>query len=719
MEKIGVEALFKTDAFQKGLDVYKNGLSQADQKGNLFTKGMSTLGAVGGAVLASGLAIGAAAITAVGAALVDCTKAALAMQDVTAQTEAVLKSTGGVAGVTAQDVQNLAEHFATLTKFDDAAVTSAENMLLTFTGIHKDVFPQATEAVLNLATKFGSVEEASVQVGKALQDPISGVTALRRVGVMLTDQQEKQIKSFVAQGKTAEAQKVILNELGTEFGGLAVAMGQTTGGVFARFNNVMDMTKERIGNLILPLLTKLGDTFLTAFSSPAMQANIDKIVTLVGNLATALINFLASPTVQNGLTNLIAGFGTFLDSLSNNPATTLLSDMWHAFQFGGIQGQNFQNVLIGLGRHLLSFLPAWVIDVMKQFQGVLNTLGQWWATNGSSIRATASSVFTNLMAAVQKLAQQVLPTLIENWQKVASWMVANGPLINAFTKNLGIAINFVVNAVVGMWSFIGPALAASMDAFLNLAKFVMQLATGDWAGAWQSIELVVVDVLAGVVQAFNNLFEWVMGTFFGSNMAALRGEWQNNWDMLKIIVDKFFADQTVTWQNDWDMLKLIVATFWTNLVTGINNQVLAVVNAIKGVIDSVKTYLNNIISDFYNIGRSIIQGLINGVVSMANGLVDAAVNAVNNAAKGAKKALQGGSPSKVFMEMGKSMMTGLALGVLENARLPAYAVATSIPAGAITNNYGANNSRTTLNGATFNVPQSVTLSEFLSNARSF
>src|SRR5690348_13440047 len=73
------------------------------------------------------------------------------LQDITAQTGAVIESTGGKAGITAAKVRELAEAQEDLTTVDDKVVQSGENMLLTFTGIGKDVFPQATKAMVDMA----------------------------------------------------------------------------------------------------------------------------------------------------------------------------------------------------------------------------------------------------------------------------------------------------------------------------------------------------------------------------------------------------------------------------------------------------------------------------------------------------------------------------------------------------------------------------------------
>jgi hypothetical protein len=60
-------------------------------------------------------------------------------------------------------------------------------------------------------------------VGKALNDPIKGVTALGRAGVQFTAQQKEQIAALVESGDVAGAQTIILQELETQFGGAAEA----------------------------------------------------------------------------------------------------------------------------------------------------------------------------------------------------------------------------------------------------------------------------------------------------------------------------------------------------------------------------------------------------------------------------------------------------------------------------------------------------------------
>lgn len=240
-------------------------LKSLDSHGSKLGSTFSTLG--------KAAAVGAGAgIVALGGFLASSVKEAIEAQKVQAQLDAVLKSTGGAAGVTAKQLQEMAAGFQRTTRFSDEAVLSMQSVLLTFTGIKGKNFEGATEAILNLSTAMGQdLQTSAVQVGKALNDPIAGVGSLRRIGVQLTDSQEELIKSMVAVGDTAGAQRVILKELETQFGGSAKAAGETFAGRLDRLKNALGEVQERVGFALLPILTELAE-FMAKNLPPAIEA---------------------------------------------------------------------------------------------------------------------------------------------------------------------------------------------------------------------------------------------------------------------------------------------------------------------------------------------------------------------------------------------------------------------------------------------------------------
>jgi len=179
-----------------------------------------------------------AGIASVGATMAFVVHNTVEAQDAFAQLEAGVRSTGGAAGFSAQQLAAMASDLQRVGTASDEAVEGAQALLLTFTNIRGDIFREATADVLDLAQRMGGdLRGASIQVGKALQDPIRGVTALRRVGVSFSASQQQVIKDLVNTGHAVEAQRLILRELETEFGGAAAAARNTLGGSLKGLKN--------------------------------------------------------------------------------------------------------------------------------------------------------------------------------------------------------------------------------------------------------------------------------------------------------------------------------------------------------------------------------------------------------------------------------------------------------------------------------------------------
>jgi ethanolamine utilization microcompartment shell protein EutL len=215
-------------------------------------------------------------------------------QKVAAQTVAVLKSTGAVAGVSAKQIDSLAGSMMRKTGIDDEAIKSGENLLLTFTNIRNeagkgnDVFTQSTRVMADMSVALGQdMKTSAIQLGKALNDPIKGVSALQRVGVSFTAAQKEQIKALVASGKGMEAQKLILKELRREFGGSADAAGKTFAG---RLNVLKETLKNTAGEMVgkmIPSLTKFVGWI--GGIVPKLQAWVTTMVQKVGPTVSKVI----------------------------------------------------------------------------------------------------------------------------------------------------------------------------------------------------------------------------------------------------------------------------------------------------------------------------------------------------------------------------------------------------------------------------------------------
>ncbi len=178
---------------------------------------------------------------AIGAAFRAVIIAASEAQQAVAQLEATLKSTGRYTPELAQNLTGYAAELQKITTYGDEAIISMQSLLLTFTRIGGDEFTRAQMAVLNVATALKTdLKTAALQVGKALNDPVLGMTALSRSGIQFSEAQKATVKELMAVNDIAGAQKVILAELETQFGGSAEAARNTLGGALTALKNAFD-----------------------------------------------------------------------------------------------------------------------------------------------------------------------------------------------------------------------------------------------------------------------------------------------------------------------------------------------------------------------------------------------------------------------------------------------------------------------------------------------
>lgn len=234
-----------------------------------------------------------------------------------AQLDSVLQSTGGAAGVTKQSVLDLANSLSKQTTFENDAVISAQNMLLTFTNIGKNVFPQATSTVLDMSQALGQdTKSSAIQLGKALNDPIKGVTALQRVGVTFTDAQKKQIKAMVDANNTAGAQSLILQELQKEFGGSAKAAGQTFSGQITIMKNSIHDAGEEVAVSLVPIITSVMPSIVKGAQDIAKsitdhKAEIADAVQTAANIVKDIFGFAEThgPLVKDVIIAIVSAVG--------------------------------------------------------------------------------------------------------------------------------------------------------------------------------------------------------------------------------------------------------------------------------------------------------------------------------------------------------------------------------------------------------------------------
>ena len=245
----------------------------------------SALGGLKSALGALGVAFGARQLVSFGTESIELFRE---QQKAIAQVEAGLKSTGNTAGFTSKQLQEMASSLQKETIFgDEQILKDATAQLLTFTNISGEQFDRTQQAALDLATRLdGDLKSASIQLGKALNDPVANLSALSRSGIQFSDDQKAVIKSLTESGRLAEAQTLILDELNKQYGGSAKAAAEADGGI-QQLKNAIGDAKEEFGKYLMEAL-KPTIQGLKDFFSNLKPEDIKRFVSTLGTIVSVL-----------------------------------------------------------------------------------------------------------------------------------------------------------------------------------------------------------------------------------------------------------------------------------------------------------------------------------------------------------------------------------------------------------------------------------------------
>lgn len=514
----------------------------------------------------AGIAAFATAIVGIGAVLKTGFDEAKDASAGIAQLNAGIASTGGVAHTTVKGMTDLASSIQSYSGQTDDSIVASEQLLLTFTNIRNTptapIFDQATEATANMAAKMGGdASDKAILLGKALNDPIKGMTALQRVGVQFTDAQKATIKSMVETGDIAGAQKVILAELQVEFGGAARAAGQSLPGQLARAKRAFEDVSQSVVEGILPIVT------------PALQGIASVLTTKVVPAITGFIQ---------GFKDGEGAGGRFRDVLSRIGAVAgpIIAEvgggiraMVAAFQAGGsdVTSSGFAGVLerVGLaGRVLADFVAQYLWPALKSIGNVLFDVAKvYYSTLFDAFRGIVSA-----LVSIVEVGGKVLSFFKEH-KDVA--IVLGTFLAAVFVPALvSAAAAWVWSTVVmGTYNLVMRGIMVASAAWTVIQN---ALNASLWANPVGAVILAIIALVAAVVLAYRHSDQFrqiVQATWQGIKTAALVA-WTS---VIKPVFDGFMAGLRFTgeaalwlWHNAiqpaFNAIGIVASFVWNSIL---------------------------------------------------------------------------------------------------------------------------------------------------------
>ena len=410
---------------------------------------------------------------------------------VIAQTEAVVKSTGMAAGLTAQQMANMAGAMSASSGtsiFADDAILGAQNVLATFTQIKGTNFGDATQSILDISQAMGTdLQSSALQVGKALNDPVAGIGALSRVGVSFSEDQKKMIEAMVETGDVAGAQQIILGELNKEFGGSAAAAVDTYAGqqaiVAAQFADI----QQTLGEALLPVLVRFGTyasevlvpivgDLVTQFANFISSIDWPGIISAIDELYLSSDAFVSGIDWQGTLASIRAGFNSFLVAIQ--PITTAIANLYAvakpAFtalynaittQLASPQTQGYMQNIVTifqlLGDILISVVSLAITTVVIQVKSLMSAFQFLWPY--------IQIVLNGFMALIAPFQTLIIGTL------TAISQLLKGDFAGAWLTMQNAITTFITTALIAMTTFANDLISKLNTIVASLASSAMQV----------------------------------------------------------------------------------------------------------------------------------------------------------------------------------------------------------------------------------------------------
>ena len=241
-----------------------------------------------------------------------------------AQVNAGLISTGNAVGFTSEQLQKMASDLQNTSLFgDEEILQDATAQLLTFTNIAGEQFARTQQAAIDLSTRLGGdLKSASIQLGKALNDPVANLSALSRSGIQFSKEQKAVIKSLAESNKLADAQTIILDELARQYGGAGEAAAKAGLGGFKQLQNSIGDLMEDFGAIIAQAILPFVDKIKTMIASfKALSPETKKFIVILAGVAAAIgpLLLLAGtilPAIASGFTLLMGPLGLVIAALT-------------------------------------------------------------------------------------------------------------------------------------------------------------------------------------------------------------------------------------------------------------------------------------------------------------------------------------------------------------------------------------------------------------------
>jgi len=309
-------------------------------------------------------------------------------------------------------------------------------------------------------------------------------------------------------------------------------------------------------------------------------------------------------------------------------------------------------------------------SVVPFIQSQLESIRQFWETNGEQVMTAVANAFQFILQVVQ-FVMPLIRFIIET-----VWAAITNIIGGAITVIQGL-IKVFAGIFTGDFSMIWEGVK---NIFKGAIKFLLGLLSLSFVG---QIRNLLRNLAKNALKTIRSMWENIVNFFrnFGKNAETVVTGLVNR--VLGFFGNLFrkaieiFTRLRVFGASIWNALREAVVGVVRNIVNGVLNHFRNLLSSARNIMHNIrativsvwnriKSFLKGI--NLFKIGQDIIRGLINGVGSMASALYDKAKNLATGAVNRIKSALRIASPSKVMIEVGEWTGKGFEIGLAESAK---------------------------------------------------
>lgn len=359
------------------------------------------------------------------------------------------------------------------------------------------------------------------------------------------------------------------------------------------------------------LLTLVGVFVILGVGSAFLSTMVPAMLAVAGAFALFGVAALA---LGAGLVMISAGIASFSVSVGTALGTIVL-----------------------VIKALLDLLP----DIGKAIvRTILETLTLFLQEAGGFISALIDFVVTvveSILDAIHRLAPRVVTFLREDLVRIVK------ALIYALKNLIPDIIDFVFTLLDQIVEVIKP-----------LTTRIVNIALGIIDAIIENLPVILDKLLTFIVNLLNGLAKAI-----DDNSTVLKEAFINLFSSVIEAILEFLGFSDDKAKKFVDIGKKIIGS----LVDGITSVISWVLEGFANIIEAIMLKFEEWIPDFEQIGKHIVEGIINGMA----GMFDAAKGAANSIANSVKDGFAGNlkikSPSRVFMQYGEYIDEGLIQGM--------------------------------------------------------